>query len=497
MQLLHRRHETSRQPNSVRSPRNAWKAIKFWVSVLFLSIWFCYFCSFTSKYGLGPRKARKTRRPHHSYQSRVNLSNLLNQDPFAWDNYVHNITKGNILHRSDWIYSKSHGWDEAPIVIPEYNLLFFTVPKTGTTIFKQLFRRMMGFENWQLKDANLVHFPDENGLKYLYDYPPTEANEMLTSPNWTRAIFVRDPKNRVLSAYLDKALHNRGEYVKHHCCYIMTPSAFGNAAAPPLNAAGSSLLGGENSLRDRHTREHMKKGKRQGMRFPGRRLSEIIAGDYGTPRDFQQPGNYVAPPPKGIFQNRFGTTDSRAANAYLPYDAMGSRDKLGPDPPNSPGPNGPGVVQGTIITGLDFPRLPPFCNSLGDWVTPVNATVFPFEKFVEEFLDGCDDPHWRPQSKRLPSKIWPYINFVGDFETIEQDTQTLLTQLGAWEKYGATNWGDDGGSIFSTNTAVHKTSAGDQVNTYYTPRIEEMVMKHYAVDYNHPSLNFTGLRKTN
>jgi hypothetical protein len=489
VQLVGRRHEeTSRQPNSVRGPRNAWNAIKFWVSVFFLIIWFCNFWSFTSKYGLGHKKARKTRRPYN-YKSRANL---FNQDPFARGNYVYNITEGNILRQSDWIYSKNSGWDVAPIVIPEYNLLFFTVPKTGTTIFKQLFRRMMGFENWLLKDENLVHSPGENGLKYLYHYPPTEANEMLTSPNWTRAIFVRDPKNRILSAYLDKALHNHGDYVKRHCCGIKKQSPFWNAAAPPSNAGVS--LGGENSLRDRHIQEHMKKGTSQGMRFPGRRLGEI-AGDLGAPRDFRQSDNHAAPQ-TGLSQNRFGTTDSRAANAYLSYAIMGARDKFGPDPKFSGGQNGPEVVQGTrtgagLSSTRDVPRIPAFCNSLGEWDSPVNATVFPFEKFVQEFMGDCDDPHWRPQAKRLPFKIWQYINFVGYFGTMEQDTQTLLKQLGAWEKYGATDWGA-GGSVFSTNTALHKTSAGDQVNTYYTPRIEEMVMKHYAVDYSHPFLNFTG-----
>ena len=113
-------------------------------------------------------------------------------------------------------------------------------------------------------------------------------------------------------------------------------------------------------------------------------------------------------------------------------------------------------------------------------------------------MGDCDeDPHhWQPQAKRLPCKIWPYINFVGHFDTMEQDTHTLLQQLGAWGKYGATDWGD-GGPIFSANTALHKTSAGVQANTYYTPKIEEMVMKYYAVDYSQPYLNFTKPRKTN
>lgn len=39
---------------------------------------------------------------------------------------------------------------------------------------------------------------------------------MLTDPAWTRAIFVREPKERLLSAYLDKGRQN--SYVQHHCC---------------------------------------------------------------------------------------------------------------------------------------------------------------------------------------------------------------------------------------------------------------------------------------
>ncbi|KAL3911554.1 MAG: hypothetical protein SGILL_007234, partial [Bacillariaceae sp.] len=45
-----------------------------------------------------------------------------------------------------------------------------------------------------------------------------DALAILTSPKWTKAIFVRDPKERTLSAYLDKAARNDGSYVTRHCC---------------------------------------------------------------------------------------------------------------------------------------------------------------------------------------------------------------------------------------------------------------------------------------
>jgi hypothetical protein len=46
--------------------------------------------------------------------------------------------------------------------------------------------------------------PFFSGLK------PAEATSILNSPTWTKAVFLRDPADRFLSAYLDKVVHNRG-----------------------------------------------------------------------------------------------------------------------------------------------------------------------------------------------------------------------------------------------------------------------------------------------
>ncbi|KAL7526682.1 hypothetical protein ACHAWF_001875 [Thalassiosira exigua] len=67
-------------------------------------------------------------------------------------------------------------------------------------------RRMMGYEedyhvNTWGKDALPHHWPT-NGLNYTAHYPLEKVNEMMTSDEWTRATFVRDPKERALSAFL-------------------------------------------------------------------------------------------------------------------------------------------------------------------------------------------------------------------------------------------------------------------------------------------------------
>eukprot|EP01047_Picozoa_sp_COSAG01_P005277 COSAG01_NODE_179_length_22923_cov_25.190535_10_plen_289_part_00 len=118
------------------------------------------------------------------------------------------------LEKKDIVYTRD--WDTAPIVIEKERLIFFTVPKVACTVFKQLLRRMMGFGDWATGNDDIPHNPAKNGLKYLCDFPLEQAQVMMTSPNWTRAIFLREPHERFLSAYLDKAVHHP-KYVKHHC----------------------------------------------------------------------------------------------------------------------------------------------------------------------------------------------------------------------------------------------------------------------------------------
>jgi hypothetical protein len=81
---------------------------------------------------------------------------------------------------------------------------------------------MMHLEDWMIhKEPHLPHNPAKNDLRYLYHFHPDDAYHMMTSPDWTRAIFVRDPKERALSAYLDKAALRNGlhqPYVYRHCC---------------------------------------------------------------------------------------------------------------------------------------------------------------------------------------------------------------------------------------------------------------------------------------
>ena len=127
----------------------------------------------------------------------------------------------DLVKPGDFIYYKDDSrWDAAPVVIESHKLIFFTVPKVGCTVWKQLFRRMMGYADWMSQNYTqlLPHNPHTNGLRYLSDYTPEQASVMMTSPAWTRAMMVRDPKQRFLSAFLDKAVSNNHKHIIERCC---------------------------------------------------------------------------------------------------------------------------------------------------------------------------------------------------------------------------------------------------------------------------------------
>jgi len=136
------------------------------------------------------------------------------------------LPRKDLVKPGDSIYWQAEGedvfpeFDRSPIVVEDYKLIFFTIPKVGCTVWKQLFRRMMGYDNWkdQNEELGLPHDPRTNGLKYLHNYSLERASEIMSDPSWTRALMVRDPKMRFLSAFLDKAMRNDHKHIIDRCC---------------------------------------------------------------------------------------------------------------------------------------------------------------------------------------------------------------------------------------------------------------------------------------
>jgi hypothetical protein len=171
--------------------------------------------------------------PHHlDMDAKLSAKKVEHVTPFAVNNstkymkttedalMIHSGSKVNdkLVQQGDFVYLRGD-WDGSPVVLEKYKLIFFTSAKVGCTVWKQLFRRIMGEKNWRAEATKklLPWNPDINGLKYLYDYDRETASHMMTSPEYTRAIFVREPKERLLSAYLDKGVSNPA-YVQQKCC---------------------------------------------------------------------------------------------------------------------------------------------------------------------------------------------------------------------------------------------------------------------------------------
>ena len=128
------------------------------------------------------------------------------------------------LEITDLIYTPAR-WGN-PLVVKEYKLVFFTLPKVACTEWKLLFRRMLGLPEWGKSIPRQgLHDPLKNDLMYLSNYTMEEAQEMLTSEEWTRAVFVREPKERVLSAFLNKFVQEPRFYIQK-CCQLRFFSSF-------------------------------------------------------------------------------------------------------------------------------------------------------------------------------------------------------------------------------------------------------------------------------
>ena len=278
-----------------------------------------------------------------------------------------NLT-ASTLDMTDPIFRR-HGWDIDPFVVESHKLLFFTVPKNSCTEWKRLFKRMLNHSDWRAYGQDHMHNPQSNGLKYLGSYPKEQQIEFMTSPEWTRAIFLRDPLQRLLSGYLEKA-HGESRYVQRHCCNNNNTMKFKSATA-----------------------------RAQCMKL----FSLQRKGQVATPK-----GN-----------------------------------------------------------------------------------EFPFATFVSHFARQCPDTHWAPQSQRLRAGNWKFINYVGYFDTLEDDARCLLEKIGAWEEFGASGWGKDGTlAFFQRNTAPHSTSAKESHDSYYTPDVLQAAWDYLKGDYVLPELGF-------
>ena len=94
---------------------------------------------------------------------------------------------------------------DAPFVVPAHRLVFCKVAKVASSGWLRLLRRMEAHAGWQ----GTPYFRDKRnyvgGVRQMSHLSNTEALRVLRDrANWTRVVIVRDPAERLLSAWLDK-----------------------------------------------------------------------------------------------------------------------------------------------------------------------------------------------------------------------------------------------------------------------------------------------------
>ena len=244
--------------------------------------------------------------------------------------------QNQIVQRGDYIYGKQDEF-ASPIVVEKFKLIFFLVPGVEEDLWIRMFRRIMGYRDWQTSTS-------QRGLKHLYDYSPRQASKLMMDPRYTRAMFVRDPKERISIAYTNEA-------VKMQCC----------------------------------NRHH---------------------------------------------------TEEKSCSA-------------------------------TVSRCVSF------------W----------------ELIHICDQPHWRPQGKRMEPKYFETLNFVGHMSTIREDAHRLLTSIGAWDKFGKNGWQ----GVSTHSSSFIELISSNATRGYNFPGMgkcygEVGVDYFYQSDYNIKKLNLTTAR---
>jgi hypothetical protein len=119
----------------------------------------------------------------------------------------------NLVQTLDKVYRGSHESWFSPVVVESHKLVFFLPPPShndsSAATWKQLFYKLLNATATSSTDMD----SQDLQLQYLQDYSLREADEIMTSPHWTRAYFVQDPREWFMAAYNNLVLKNEGRYL--------------------------------------------------------------------------------------------------------------------------------------------------------------------------------------------------------------------------------------------------------------------------------------------
>eukprot|EP00559_Dactyliosolen_fragilissimus_P004376 CAMPEP_0184872700 /NCGR_PEP_ID=MMETSP0580-20130426/41436_1 /TAXON_ID=1118495 /ORGANISM="Dactyliosolen fragilissimus" /LENGTH=421 /DNA_ID=CAMNT_0027375535 /DNA_START=471 /DNA_END=1736 /DNA_ORIENTATION=- len=330
---------------------------------------------------------------------------------------------------TDRIYHPRNG----PFVIEEYKLVFFTIPKVACSEWKRMFMRMNRHPKWCAKKLN-AHIPSVNQLKYLSDYPTDIATAIMTSPAWTRAVFVREPKERVLSAFLDKAV--KEEYFARKCC---------------------DKLPNEVEIKKCRRCRH---GNIKIDDEKSRRACVF------SPQNFENFLHFVTKYPDECFDVHKLPNEVEIKKCRRCLD--GEENRRACDFPNQ-----------DFINFLHFvTKYPDECFDV-HWepMRPkIDSKWWPYINFVGRQSDLKTD------AKSLLEKL--------------HSSSDLVADRSAWERYGQSGWGNEPGcenrtsEFLQENTSTHNIGTSSKLTEWYNTESENLVEKYWNVDWDIEGVQF-------
>jgi hypothetical protein len=105
--------------------------------------------------------------------------------------------------------------------IPEAKLIFCGIPKVGVTEWIKFFRHAIGAKDY----LSLPHYKEDRKTFFMSTLDPDKAQEIMNDPSWTKAVFFRNPFERLLSAYEDKIVNKAYTQKVFHIGDLSTPQS--------------------------------------------------------------------------------------------------------------------------------------------------------------------------------------------------------------------------------------------------------------------------------
>ena len=87
---------------------------------------------------------------------------------------------------------------------------FCVIEKNSCTMFKQIFKRVKGLNDWLDMSPVVIHYQPFDGLLDESFHSLSQLQEIISDETMYLATFVRDPLERLVSAYIDKCIRKRG-----------------------------------------------------------------------------------------------------------------------------------------------------------------------------------------------------------------------------------------------------------------------------------------------